>query len=153
MIIENQRDQRWAQVKLGQSNLSIGRYGCTTTCISMLSDYFGCFVDPVELQNHLKYTPDGLILWTTLDLPKMQFARRIRFDDNPGVDYTPNILDALKDPDKAVILEVDHSHWLVALSKVPFANGLYRCADPWFADKCFSSRYNRITGAAFFARK
>ena len=40
MIKLSQRDPQWGDLKLGESNLTINRWGCTTTALSMLSDYF-----------------------------------------------------------------------------------------------------------------
>ena len=150
MKILSQRDLKWAALKLGQSPLTVGRYGCTTTCISMLSDYFGSYKDPGELATKvLKYTNEGLILWSSVDaIPHMKFEKRLygRNDDE--------IMNALKDPNKAIILQVNNgAHWVVALRKTILGKS-YTVADPWSGDKCdVIKRYKNITGAAVFIRK
>lgn len=149
MKLLSQRDPRWANVKLGKSSLLMGRYGCTTTAISMLSDYFGSFFDPTVLGTvTLKYTPDGLLLWPSVDnITNMRFEKRLygRHDSE--------ILKSLKDPDKACILEVEGRHWVTAMKKTLFGNS-YIVADPWLGDKCdVLKRYKTITGSAHFLRK
>ena len=149
MIYLSQRDQRWSQVKLGQSSLTVGRYGCTTTCISMLSDYFGCLVYPDAIaKNVYNYTKDGLVIWEALKFAKMRFAQRVQGRPSDSL-----IQACLKDPDKAIILQVDNGqHWVVALSKNFFGND-YTVLDPWTGKKCNAmSVYKNITNAAIFQR-
>ncbi len=149
MITLSQRDPKWADKFLGSSKLTIGKFGCTTCCISMLSDFFGCYKDPVEIQKYQSYTnidhPQGagLILWDTLHLGPMKFEKRL---------YSRNdaeIQKSLKDPKKAVILEVDGKHWVVATGKVPLTN-VYTIRDPWFGDRSTTLRYKKITGSAHY---
>ncbi len=143
MKILSQQDPQWAKFKLGQSSLTVGRYGCTTTCLSMLSDYYGVYKDPVAIQGFLKYTPDGLIIWESLNLSPMKFGKRLRERNDAEIQIS------LKDPKKAVILEVNHSHWVVATSK--FLGNTYWIADPWTGTRRLSTAYNgNITGSAHF---
>lgn len=143
-----QRDPRWAKVKLGRSYLTVGAKGCTTTCISMLSDYFGCYQQPDDIATKLDwYTPEGLVLWTKLNFSKMAFVWRF---------YKPNyetINSAVKDPNLGCMLEVDFSsHWVCVLSKLPLVN-VYRVFDPWTNTTRLSSSYKNITGGAIFRKK
>lgn len=152
MIHLSQQDPRWANAKLGKSNVTVGRFGCTTTAISMLSDYFGCYKDPGELamQQDL-YTPDGYIIWANLRFDKMQFEDRLR-----GSGMFAEVNACLRDPNRAVILEVNGgAHWVTALRKHwwPGSND-YVCLDPWTGRKCLARGvYKNITGAATFSRK
>jgi hypothetical protein len=149
MIYLSQRDPAWAEDKLGVSTLTVGRYGCTTTCISMLSDYFGSYKTPKELaHNAYNYTPTGLVLWTHLAFDKMKFVWREYFEDTKRIDA------AIKDPKQAVILQVNHGqHWVVALRKTWYGND-YLVLDPWDGSKCFAKKkYHNISGAAFFSSK
>lgn len=57
----SQRDARWANVRLGNSNLLIKSYGCVVTCLAMLSGK-----TPTQVNNELKahggfYGP--LVVW------------------------------------------------------------------------------------------
>lgn len=151
MQILGQRDPRWAADKLGGSSLTVGRFGCTTTAIAMLSDYFKSFKNPGQIAHNVNnYTPGGLILWNNLNtqFEHMKFVWRDYHRDDA------KIQDALRDPDKAVILQVNHgAHWVTGIRKTLFG-GSYIVADPLFGDKCDAiERYGNITGAAFFASK
>lgn len=150
MISYSQRDPRWSDEKLGSSPLTIGRFGCTMTCIADLSTYFiedpRAYYNPHDLNKIIKFTPEGLIVWQSCNFREFVFDSRVygRNDEQ--------IKAALKDPNRAVILQVANaSHWVVALSWNLL--GL-RIADPWLGDKTSISRYkNDITGAAYFRRR
>jgi hypothetical protein len=151
MIYLSQNDKRWSADKLGSSPLTIGRYGCTTTCISMLSDYFKCYKNPKEIAHNVaNYTKDGLIVWVNLKFDRMKFVRREYGRNDAKIDQ------ALKNPNQAVILEVNNrSHWVVALRKTWFGLGSdYLILDPWTGRKEYAlKKYHNITGSAFFAKK
>jgi ABC-type bacteriocin/lantibiotic exporter with double-glycine peptidase domain len=142
----SQRDPIWAALKMGLSPLTIGRFGCTTTCIADLSTYFGDNLNPAQVAQKIKYTLDGLIIWQSCVFKHYQFWFR-----DTGRDDV-KIKNALADPNLAVILQVANgSHWVVATGVD--ANGLYKIADPWRGDRSTMKRYyNNITGAAFFRR-
>lgn len=143
MISYSQRYPQWATQKLGDSSLTLGRYGCTTTCIADLSTYFGDNLTPLQVEQKIKYI-QGLVIWSSCVFSKFAFERR-EYGRNDQ-----NIALALKDPNKAVILNVaSGSHWVVATG----GTVLYSIADPWFGDKSTMKRYgNDITGAAYFYR-
>lgn len=144
MVKLSQRDPRWASHRMLPSALTLGRYGCTTTCISMLSDYYGHFRTPnVMASAHIPYTKDGLIIWDKMKLQGFNFQKRLRATDHKAIQ------DSLKHKNTSVILEVDGCHWVVALSRVPFTN-TYRIADPWDGKVKYSTAYKRITGSAHF---
>ncbi len=149
MIHLSQSDARWKDVTLGQLPFTIGKYGCTTTAISMLSDYFQCFQPPDAIaKTEVQYTIDGLILWRTLTLAHMAFDVRICARDDQS------IMRSLKDPNGACILNVNNgAHWVVAIGKVPFFND-YFIVDPWDARiKRACASYKNIVGSAHFIRK
>lgn len=151
MIYLSQRDPRWGSIKLGASNIDLYHYGCTTTCISMLSDYFGGRIFPDAIARTVSnYTPDGLILWTKLQFAKMKFDwRGYGRDDKKIQEY-------LKDPNKAVILQVnDGKHWVVATRRTPPGPGSgHICVDPRTGKQCDVLKvYKNITGAAYFSKK
>ncbi len=143
-----QRDPRWAQVNLGASTLTVGRYGCTTTSMSMLTSYFGTIIFPDAIAKIItNYTPDGLVLWQNLSFPQMKFEKRLTERNDV------EILKSLQDPNRAVILNVSHgSHWIVAIRKTLFG-GDFVCADPWTGKKCNAvGSYQNIVGSAHFVR-
>lgn len=149
MIYLSQRDQKWASKRLGASSLTVGRFGCTTTCISMLSDYFKCYQSPGLISSFVTYyTPSGLILWNKLNFQKMKFVERVRRFDST------KIQESLKHPKKAVILEVnDGAHWVVGVKKNLIGKD-YTAVDPWTGKQCqVLATYKNITGSAHFEAK
>ena len=151
MTLYSQRDPRWATTLIGPSKLIVGRWGCTLTSISMLTSYFTPTINPGELADirsphALKFTKDGLILWQSCTFQNFHFVTR-GYGRNE-----PMIREYLKDPNKAVILEVNHCHWVVAVGRNPIT-GKYKIADPWFGDYANINRYgDNITGSAYFAK-
>lgn len=147
----SQRDSRWSSFKLGASTLTVGRYGCTTTCISMLTSYFGVWHEPATLaSNKSNYTRDGLVLWEAMskNLKSMKFVERVYGRNDK------KIQDSLKNPKTGVILQVDNgAHWILPIYKLPFVND-YICIDPWDGKYCRAiSKYRNITGSAHFKAK
>lgn len=114
----------------------------------MLTDYFGAWASPVSIASHKDwYTADGLILWNKLALSAMSFEKR----EYGWNDFA--ICQAMSDPDRAVILNVnDGQHWVVALRKTIFSND-YVVLDPWTGKKALAFKdYHNINGAAYFKR-
>lgn len=146
MILLNQFDLRWTNVKMLPSNLTLGRYGCTTTAICMLSDYFKCFVIPPQAVNtNIKYTKDGLIIWESINFPNFKFNGRYR-------QYDPSKIDvALKDPKQAVIFNINKgAHWVAGVRLLPF--GYYKIYDPWGGKSRIINRKEIVGFATFIAK-
>lgn len=144
----SQRDPLWSKNLIGASKLTIHDFGCTLTCISMLSDFFKGYLRPDEIAAHKEwFTRAGLIDWSALKLPTISWEKRLRVKDDA------EIIKSLKDPKKAVILEVQipkGRHWLVCIGKELFGPG-YRVIDPWTGKKSSTKAYgNLITGSAHF---
>lgn len=149
MQILSQRDLRWAGKKLGRSEFTVGRFGCTTSAISMGHSFFfpKTFLTPAQIAIQDIYTIKGLIIWDRIKLPGMRFSGRMYHRDDAA------ILAALKDPNRFVILQVNNgAHWVLACRPTIFGKS-YRVADPWDATYCdVIARYKNITGCAFFTR-
>lgn len=147
MLSYSQRDPRWAQLEVGKSGQTIGRIGCTLTCIADLSTYFGDNLTPKDVNALCKFTDGGLIIWRSVVFNSFRFLMRgyIRSDRE--------IADAIADPNKAVILEVaNRSHWVVATG-VTWPYNIFKIADPIKGDRATMDRYkNNITGYAIFSR-
>lgn len=157
MLYLKQRDPRWTAVKMGMSNLALGRWGCTTTVVAMISDDFGCYKSPPELaHNANNYTPDGLILWNNLNKTfegQMRFVWRgygAKGKYTPVTDFSP-ILKALANPRQRVALEVDNgNHWVKLVRKTLLTRD-WTIIDPYYGDECEAlARYGNITGYAIF---
>jgi hypothetical protein len=145
----SQRSLPWSPYLLGKSKLTVYHYGCTTTCVAMLSDYFGCYKDPGMIaKNTSNYTKEGLIIWGNLQFDHMRFVER-EYRENAG-----KIAFYARDKDKAVILQVDFGkHWVVVLRKALIGND-YLVLDPWTGTKVWAkAKYHNVTGAAYFSRK
>lgn len=155
MIKLSQRDFRWADLRMPPSNLTLGRYGCTTFCLLMLADFFGCFVTPEKfIKENIKYTDHnypagaGLAIWGSLKLDNMKFVKRLHGFFPKEVDKS-----LVGSPKTAVILEVaNRSHWVVAIRKVSFSKH-YFIVDPWDGKVKTTAAYKNITGSAHFEAK
>ena len=134
--------------RIGQSPLTLGRYGCTVTCIAMLTSYFFPTRTPKDLAESLQFTPDGLVLWGSCKFENFVFEKRVYLRDDA------EIVRHIKDPNLAVILHVaNRSHWVVATG-ISVLSGQIQIADPWFGDRASMARYgNDINGAAYFTRR
>lgn len=145
MIYLSQRDLEWSSDKLGSSTLTVGRFGCTTSCVSMVSDDFGCYKSPLELaHNANNYTKDGLILWKNLDTTfKNQMCFVFRGYGSTGFEQ------ALNNPVQRVILQVnDHAHWVKLIRQ---SGSDWIAIDPWDGKECkVFAKYKNITGYAIF---
>lgn len=147
LISYSQRDKKWATKVMTPSKLTIGRYGCTTTCIADLSTYFGDNLTPANVCDKIKYTRDGLVLWASASFKTFKFSLR-EYGQKDA-----NIKKALSDPNMAVILQVSYgSHWVVATG-YDAVNNVFKIADPFYGDRSTMKRYgNNITGASYFVR-
>ncbi|HLN19255.1 MAG TPA: hypothetical protein VK255_03755, partial [Patescibacteria group bacterium] len=127
----------------GQSPLKMKDYGCTTTCISMASDWFKYFRNPGWMAQNLSYTKEGLILWNSISKQKeLNFKFDWRY-----YGCLPKVIDsALKDPKQVCLLEIRKCHWVLALKK-KFLSNNYIAADPWTGGKKEYSP-SMITGCA-----
>jgi hypothetical protein len=142
-----QRDPLWRDLLIKGTNLPLGRWGCTLTCIADLSTYFGDNLTPAQINESLKFTSGGLVVWASANFGHFVFCGRKYGRDDAEISK------AIADPLSAVLLQVaGGSHWVVAVEKYPIS-GLYKIADPWLGDWASMSRYwNDITGAAYFKR-
>lgn len=147
MILLNQYDLRWANVKMFPSGITLGKAGCTTTSICMLSDYFRCFKIPSQVIDvNIKYTQDGLIKWETINFPTFRFSGRFRQFDPSKIDQ------ALKDPKQAVIFNVNGgTHWVAGVRALPM--GFYQIYDPWGGKSRIINGRKNIVGFSTFQAK
>lgn len=145
--IFSQQDPKWSQLKIGQSNVTIGKYGCTLTCLTMIAYYLGKLLTPDLVMKSLKFTNDGLLIWNSIDPKTLGFM----FMGREYYNNETKIKQYLKDPNTFVILEVNKNHWVWALSKSIF--GGYNIADPFTGIKTTTKKYgNNITGVAYFRK-
>jgi len=146
MIYLSQKDPRWIATCLGNTNLPIGKIGCTITDLSMLSNYFDQFKTPKELAQQLKFTSEGLVIWSSLpEVLNFRLEKRLFALNNFEID------NSLKDPNRAVILNIAFgTHWVTALRK-SYISRSYVCLDPLTGQKR-NVYWNEIVGSAHFIK-
>lgn len=113
----------------------------------MLSDYFKCFQDPRWMAKNLRFLVDK-VLWQSIS-EKLCFDFVWRFYNY----QEERILEALKDPKMACILEVKKKHWVVGVRKstLPWSK-YYKIIDPWTGKEGWLHA-NDISGGATFRKK
>lgn len=144
--IFSQRDVRWASKTLGKTNRTMAAVGCTTTDVAMSGTWFGDTILPGDLCKKLRYTADALLIWASIAevFPHMKFLWRFYSYDQVLID------EALKNPNKTVLLNVDSGrHWVHALSRIPFTRTFW-VADPWTGTK---KMYSGVIGGAILTKK
>ena len=155
----SQRDAKWSTVSMGNSGVTIGRMGCLLTCISMMSDYFGCYQSPAQLAtNANNFDIYGGIQWINLHFPNFGFRWREgsqMASGNEKIDMAmidDYLTEGPRHADRAVVLNVaNKSHWVLALWKTD--TGDYLAIDPWTGGTCnVLETYHNINGASLFVR-
>lgn len=135
-----QSDPHWANVTLGQTTLPLRSKGCVVTSLAMADSYFRLdFKFPDQLAKELKFTADGLVMWESLPQAlSFRLERRLNVYDSKVID------ESLRDPKRAVILEVNHGqHFVLGLKRIPLTN-TYWVADPLTGTKRL---YNNVCGS------
>lgn len=60
----SQTDSRWSNTLVGSSGQTIGRIGCTTTCLAMTESYrTGTTIYPNQMAQRLSYSSSGSLYW------------------------------------------------------------------------------------------
>lgn len=156
----SQRDPRWKDKKLGFSNLTIGNYGCTITCLTMLLNHVegkNYQVDEVNdklktLGNyHQTNNPKGAfsgayLVWANVQrvYPSLKFVKRVFNYNNVEVAWWVYVM---KMP---VMVEVNASsigaprHWVLFI-------GNRQACDPWTGTIVSTSKYP-ATGYAIYKK-
>ncbi len=148
----SQRDPQWKNVILGFGDASstIGAYGCTLVCLTMVANGMGYDETPATLNEKLKALGPNvgftgpLIMFAGLQaaLPGIQFTNFVRCRD---VDAPMASVDSALDAGLPVVVEVDFSpapglqnHWVLLYARQaldPLGNGSpgsdYLIHDPW----------------------
>jgi hypothetical protein len=123
----SQNNPLWKNDKMGNSKLTLGNYGCTTSCIATGGTWFHETITPKSLASvKTLYTNSGLILWKQIDniYEKMKFFYRYYTFNEAVIDEF-----LITNPNSVVLLNVNNkSHWVLALKKT--ASG-YLCSDPY----------------------
>lgn len=124
----SQHDSRWSNQLLGNSNVTIGGYGCVITCLTMLAGKLNVGETNDLFKQKKVYLDPNLVIWGKVPdvYPNLQFVNRYNYYDNNIVsDYVYN----KKTP---VIVQVDAGpigsprtdHYVIYL-------GDKKLVDPW----------------------
>lgn len=157
----SQRDLKWKAVKIGNSSVDVGHYGCLLTCISMASYLFGEYKTPDVIAKKVElFSNDGSLYWINLGklFTKFQFRWRdgnifngapVRNDDLIKA-YLPG---GKRSDDGVVILAVDNnSHWILPIWWDTYKKD-YLCIDPWTGNTCYAiERYKEISTSAYLLK-
>lgn len=126
----SQRDGKWKDQKFGR-DATIGTYGCTLTCISMLLDITPDIV--ARRLDEVKAFSGNYILWTKLSqaFPQLTFIKRVRSYNNTEVKSN---LPCLVEVDFDGTPRTDDRHWVLFI-------GNKRMYDPWTGQERSTSVY------------
>ena len=136
-----QRDPQWKDIKLGNSNLTIGDYGCCITSLSMLAG-----LTPIEVNDRLKSVngfQGALVLWSKIQeaIPWLKWTWRGYIYENN------NVLDTIE-KEGGCLVEVDFDgnnsrtddkHWVLF-------KGNKKMNDPWTGKEESTNKYSPLTG-------
>lgn len=150
MIKICQLSTEYRGVKLGASGYTLNRWGCLVCCLSMASDWFNEYFSPIQLANRkdLFYVTGeyaGMLKWSKLPFKKFRLEKKL----NGCKDE--EISESLKHKDKAVILQVNYSHFVIATRRM--TDGAYYVCDP-LSGKIISTRKANytVTGSRHLVR-
>lgn len=143
-----QNNPRWNRTKIRGTELRVGLYGCLICSIASLATYFGRDIGVQGVIDLTGFTPDGKLIWRSGLYPDFEFDRIVKGHDHEM------IMEALADPDRAVILGINEAkHWVVA-TNYNEQNARYVVADPLGKnERDFLNQYDTVAYMAFFKRK
>lgn len=143
----SQKDSRWGNKVIGTSTSYIKDYGCTITCLAMLSCWFGCYHRPSWMAKYLRFLVDKVI-WASLE-EKLCFKFVYRYYSFDLTAFT----EAIKNPKRAVLFEIKKKHWVVGIRKSIYPwSKWYKVADPWTGDYNWVHQ-NDISGGTVVEKK
>lgn len=160
LTVLSQNDPRWAGIKIGASNLTIGRWGCAyTSLVNIWMALTGKTISPKQFiaiaKNPKNFTDKyhkggaGLILWDKVCAALGGIAFK-----GAGSANLSQIYAAIKTPARAVIVQVNKGAHFTAGWRVP-KDGKKDVivADPWNG-KVVSAVgvYHSITSTRYFER-
>lgn len=123
----SQNSPFWKNVKMGISNCTLGRFGCTSSSLATLGSWFGDTLTPESYANRKNlYTLGGYILWTQIE----KISKKIKFKwRNWGFDEKMIDKYLIKNPNTGVVANVDFGyHWVALLKKTKKG---YLASDPY----------------------
>lgn len=145
MIMFSQQDPRWANLQFG-GGYTIGRYGCVISCLTMARNWFFNDNKTPDWAARLLLFSSGAVIWSSISNIGLRFVQRV-FGRNDAV-----INEALINPNKCCLIQVNNNHWLWLIGRLVPGRG-WKVVDPWHGDICYTDRYgNNITGCAVISK-
>lgn len=133
----SQQDPRWKNKRLGQDTITIGKWGCLLTCMTMVANGFGADETPETLNDKLKGA-GGFIGALVIPAAMPRVVGGVRFVNYIPCENQPapiSEINATLAAGKPVIVEVDYSpahglqnHWVVLYDR---KGDDYLIHDPW----------------------
>jgi len=115
-----QKDKRWSQDRLGNSNDTMGTDGCLVTASAMALKNLGFETDPGDLNRRLteadSFTPRGWLIWSGISKVTGGKAKA-RFYDDVNEDIINGCLRDGYYPMARFILPNGRTHWAVILKR------------------------------------
>lgn len=136
-----QRDPRWAHIRIGASNATLGQEGCLVDCYAMASQWFGHYLSPPEIAVHKEWFNSlGEMLIDKVNIPGMKLKYRLFGENDPAISKS------IVSPPEIVILKVNNGkHFILATHTV---NGDFLCDDPWTGNVCLAKHtYKNIVAS------
>lgn len=136
MNLLSQRDLKWANIKLGFSDSTIGLYGCTITCLAMIIG-----TTPDVVNDRLKavngFASGNLLIWSKIPeaFPGITINRVWSYINDDVLAHVPNVLVEVP----AAPIGGNGSHWVVYI-------GDHKLNDPWTGTERPTSDFPNPTG-------
>ena len=115
-----QKDKRWSQDRLGNSNDTMGTDGCLVTASAMALKNLGFETDPGDLNRRLteadSFTPRGWLIWSGISKVTGGKAKA-RFYEDVNEDIINGCLRDGYYPMARFILPNGRTHWAVILKR------------------------------------
>ena len=144
MIIFKQGD--YPHDYLGNSGISIAKAGCLTCALTVGYDaLFNQALNPVQVSKKVAYSASGMLQWPSIA------SLGLKLEYRSGVRDDARVNEALANPNKFAILELNHgAHFVLVIGrKIPLLG--YRVYDSFYGDKAY--RYNSvITGCRIISK-
>lgn len=137
----SQRDSRWDDDKIGNTNSTLEDYGCAITSVAMVFKYFGASIDPGKLADKPIFYQD-LIVWPTSWSPGI---KRVSSVYHGNVDWDE--IDDQLDDDNPVIVYIKRSagggHYVVITDE---DKEDYIVHDPYFGPNLYLGTSRSLVG-------
>jgi hypothetical protein len=153
-ILFNQYDPKWAKMKIGKSDMTMGRQGCASSSLCMAFSDSGYPISPDEASSLDWYNDAGLVVWDKVakwfkkEHPHNEISIKRYYGRNDGA-IRQNL-----SPGHSVLLQVANaSHWMKGQRKSLIRND-YICSDPWGGvNRTATGDYGNITGYVIMSIK